>query len=297
MQKKFMDWNRCLEMLKADVDCDHYERLAALFYYANYRFGKKIKVRMVNKTCFEVEAETFDDETTGRLLFEAEGFDYYERIIEVDTIRRFVEVKKEEKSDEACIITFNELSEDALKLAKTNNIRIVYFHSDEYEEGKEECLLFGSFYKRFVDLTVGFVCEDETVDLPIRNEFLSNKELLKVDNKYWPLELYIKNEAKQAKDKSEGKHCIRIAENSYLETQNGSIKLKWIDLNYEIKTSRKCYQIPVEWVYSLLCMVWDWDICIFEENKKEEVNRQLNILDIDSLKMEEISRMTTDKRN
>lgn len=295
MQKKFMDWNRCQEMLKADVDCDHYERLAALFYYSNYRFGKKIKVRMVNKTCFEVEAEKFDDDTTGRLFFEAEGFDYYERIIEVDTVRRFIEVIKEEKPNEACLITFNELSEEALRLAKINNIRIVYFHPDEYEEGKEECLLFGSFYKRFVGLTAGFVCEDEKTNLPIRNEFLSNKELLKVDNKYWPLELYIKNEAKQAKDKSEGKHCIRVAENSYLETQDGSIKLKWIDLNYEIKTSRKCYQIPVEWVHSLLCSGWDWDMYIFEDNKEEEVIRQMNILDIESLKMEEISRMTTEK--
>ena len=35
---------------------------------------------------------------------------------------------------------------------------------------------------------------------------------------------------------------------------------------------------------------------VFEETKEEEVIRQLNIIDLESLEMEEISRMTTDKR-
>ena len=57
MSKKVFYWDNCLELLKADVDCDHYQRLAALFYYSNYRCDKNILVRMVDGTCFEVETE------------------------------------------------------------------------------------------------------------------------------------------------------------------------------------------------------------------------------------------------
>lgn len=294
MSKKDMNWNECWELLNADVDCDHYQRLAALFYYANYRYGKKIHVRMVTNTCFEVEADTFDYEKTEKLLFETDGFDYYERIIEVTTVQRFIEVIKEEKPVEAAIITFNELSPEALKLAKSNNIRVVYFHPDEYEKGKDDCLLFGSPYSRFEELTAGIVYDDGAT-LSLGENVATNKELLMVDGKVWPLELYIKNEALQANDKTDGKHSVRVAENSTLETPEGSMKVKWIDLKYEIKTSRKCYQIPVDWVSSLLYKGWGWDLYVFEEDSKTEINKKLKIIDIDSLKMKEFSSITRDK--
>lgn len=288
-----MIWNECWELLNADVDCDHYKRLAALFYYANYRYGMRINVRMINNTCFEVVAETFDNKKTGRLLFESDGFDYCERVIEINTVKRFAETVKAEKPDEAAIITFNELSQEALRLAKINNIRVVYFHPDEYERGKEDCLLFGSPYSRFEELTAGLVYENGT--MLALGDVASNKELLMVDGKVWPLELFIKNAALEAKDKTDGKHCIRIAENSTLETPEGTLKLKWIDLNYEIKTTRKCYQIPVEWVNTVLYSNWDWDMYVFEENDKEVISKKLAIADVGDLKLKEISEVKRKK--
>ena len=287
MSKKVFNWNSCLELLKADVDCDHYQRLAALFYYSNYRCDKNILVRMVDGTCFEVETEFLNSKKTGKLLFEADGFDFCERIIEVNTVKKLIENIKTENPAAAAIITFNELSSEALKLAKNNNIRVVYFHPDEYEKGKEDCLLFGSVYSRFEELSAKLVYDNEKKLLTDKT-VASNKELLKVGGKVWPLELYIKNEVSLAKDKSDGKHIIRVAENSTLETLEGSLNVKWIDLKYEIKTSRKCYQIPVEWVCALFDKSWNWDLYIFEDSKNEEISRQLIITDINNLVFEEI---------